>query len=188
MGKWRYSSSHSQPRHYMAVVGQVNAPAPHRRRSGTQSQGVDEFWEKKTIFPLPGNNLLTVQPVASRHITYLLTPCSRVLLEKLTGFAANQEIPRILWNSKVHHRTHKRPPPVPILSQLPTTPSHFLKINLNIILPSTSWSPQWSFFPQVSPPKPYAHLSLPPYVPHAPPISFFSILSPAQYWVSSTDH
>ena len=80
-------------------------------------------------------------------LTYLLTPCSRVLLEKLTGFAANQEIPRILWNPKVHHRTHKRPPPVPILSQLhpvPTTPSHFLKSHLNIILPSTSWSPQWS--------------------------------------------
>ena len=28
--------------------------------------------------------------------TYLLTPWSRVLLEKLTGFAANQEIPRTL--------------------------------------------------------------------------------------------
>ena len=27
--------------------------------------------------------------------TYLLTPCSRALLEKLTGFAASQEIPRI---------------------------------------------------------------------------------------------
>jgi len=26
---------------------------------------------------------------------YLLTPCGRVLLEKLTGFAATQEIPRI---------------------------------------------------------------------------------------------
>ena len=78
---------------------------------------------------------------------YLLTAWSRVLLEKLTGFAANQEIPRILWNSQVHHRTHKRPPTVPILSQphpVLTTPSHFLKILLNIILQSTSWSPQWS--------------------------------------------
>ena len=77
----------------------------------------------------------------------LLTPWSRVLLEKLAGFAAKQEIPRILWKPKVHYRTHKRPPPVPILSQLypiPKTPSQFVNFHLNIILPSTSWSPQWS--------------------------------------------
>ena len=81
-------------------------------------------------------------------LTYLLNPWSRVLLKKLTGFAANQEIPRILWNNpKVHYRTHKRSPPVPILSQphpVPITPSQFLKIHRNIILPSTSWSSQWS--------------------------------------------
>ena len=31
-------------------------------------------------------------------------------------------------------------------------------------------------------------LSPHPYAPHAQPISFFSILSPAQYWVRSTNH
>jgi hypothetical protein len=42
-------------------------------------------------------------------------------------------------------------------------------------------------FPQASPPPPCAHLYTPPYAPHALPISFISILPPAQYWVRSTD-
>jgi hypothetical protein len=33
-------------------------------------------------------------------LSYLLTPWSRVLLEKLTGFAASQEIPRIYGTQK----------------------------------------------------------------------------------------
>ena len=42
-------------------------------------------------------------------------------------------------------------------------------------------------FPPVSPPRSYTTPSPHPYAPHAQPISFFSISSPAQYWVSSTN-
>jgi hypothetical protein len=62
-------------------------------------------------------------------------------------FAASQEFPHVLWNPKVPHRTHKRPPPVSILSQpnpVLTRTSHLLKIHPNIILPSTPRSPQRS--------------------------------------------
>ena len=55
---------------------------------------------------------------------------------EVNWFAASQEIPRISLNPKVHYRTHKRPPPVPILGQpnpvhIPT--SHLLEIHPNII-------------------------------------------------------
>ena len=72
-------------------------------------------------------------------------------------FSASQESPHILWNPNVHYRTHNSPPHVPILSQfdsVQTPTSNFLKIHLNIILPSISGSPSWSLtlrFPQQHP-------------------------------------
>ena len=62
-------------------------------------------------------------------------------------FAASQEIPRILWNPKIHYRTHKRPPPVSILGQpnpVHRHTFHLLEIHPNIINPSTPRYPQSS--------------------------------------------
>ena len=79
------------------------------------------------------------------------------------------------------------PYPVPARSsphpyiQLPEDPSQYYP-------PIYVWVYQVVSFLKVSPPKPCIRLSSPPYALHAPTISFFSILSPGQYWVRRTDN
>ena len=60
-------------------------------------------------------------PNSTYLITYLLIPWNRVLLEKLTGFAASQEIPRILWNPKVHYRISQVPATCPYPEPTPSS-------------------------------------------------------------------
>jgi hypothetical protein len=64
-----------------------------------------------------------------------------------------QEIQRILWNPEAHYRIHKTLPMGPILilsNPVHTLAPYFFNIYINIILPSTSNIPKWSFYSRVS--------------------------------------
>ena len=105
-------------------------------------------------------------------------------------FSASQEIPRTLCNPKVHYRIHKCPSPVPILSQLdPVHPPHPTSWRFNLILSShLRLGLPSGLFPSGIPSYTLYTPLLSPMRATCPPISFLSILSPAQYSVSSTDH
>ena len=153
-------------------------------------------WSRSLALLIPnfGNRcswVIKQTPQSLYLLTYLLTySMVRSPSWEANWFAVSQEIPRISRNPKVHYRTHKRPPPVPILDQpnpVHINTSHLLEVRSNIIHPSTPRSPQWSpsfRFPHQDPNTPSPH----PYALHAQPTSFFSILSTAQCWVRSTDH
>ena len=115
----------------------------------------------------------------------LPTPWSKILLEKLTvlqlvkkfpAFYGTQRFitalinarhPPLSWASLIQFTTH-----IPLHEE---PPYYYYYPTIYV------WVSPVVSFHQVSPPKHSTRLSPLQYVPHAPSISFFSILSPAQY-------
>ena len=123
-------------------------------------------------------------------LTYLLTPWCRVLLEKLTGLQLAKKFPAFYGTRRfITALTSVRHLSLSWASPIQSTCPHLtswrsiliLSTHLCLGLPS-------GLFPSGFPTKTLYTPSPHPYVPHAKPISFFSILSPAQYWVRNTDH
>ena len=85
---------------------QKRGPVPIECKSGWAPEPVCKFWKRdKSLAPYT---------LVLCCLTYSMVQSPSW---EANWFAASQEIPRILWNLKVHYRTHKRPPPVPVLGQ-----------------------------------------------------------------------
>jgi hypothetical protein len=109
----------------------------------------------------------------------LLSPCSRVLLEKLTDFQLVKKFPAFYGTrrfitafKRAHHLFSAKS-----IQSMPST--HFLKTHYNTILPSTPRSPKWSLslrFPNQN----SVYACPLPIRATCPALSFLSILSPEQ--------
>ena len=138
----------------------------HQRDSNSQSQQANGRRPKpQSAWPL--RSAFVLLP------TYLLHGAGPSW--EANRFSTSQEVPRILWNPKVHYRIHKCPPPAPILNHtdpLHALRSHLLKIHLNIILPSMPGFSKWSLslrFPHQNPvyTSTFAHTCYMPRPPHS---------------------
>ena len=118
----------------------------------------------------------------------MFTPWCRVLLEKLTGlqlvkkFLAFHETRRFITAlTSVHHLSLSWASPIQSIYTHPTSWRSFLILSTHLRLGLPS-----GLLPSGFPSKTLYTPSPHPYAPHAQPISFFSILSSAQYRVRST--
>ena len=123
-------------------------------------------------------------------ILCLLTPWCRVFLEKLTGLQLVKKFPAfhgtqrfITALTSVRHLSLSWASPIQSIYAHPSPWRSILILSTHLRLGLPS-----GLFPSGFPTKTLYTPSPHPYAPHAQPISFFSILSPAQYWVRSTNH
>ena len=124
------------------------------------------------------------------YTTNLLTPWCRALLEKLTGLQLVKKLPSFhgTWRfitalTSVRHLSLSWAGPVQSIYPHPTSWRSVLILSTHLRLGLTSGLLPSGFSTKtLYTPSPH------PYAPHAQPISFFSILSPAQYWVRSISH
>jgi hypothetical protein len=122
--------------------------------------------------------------------TYLLTPWCRVLPEQLTGLQLVKKFPAFHGTRKfstaltsVRHLSLSWASPIQSIYPHPTSWRSIPIQSTHLLLGLPS-----GLFPSGFPTNTQHTPSPNPYALHAQPISFFSILSPAQYLVRNTDH
>ena len=121
---------------------------------------------------------------------YLLTPWCRILLEKLTGLQLLKKFPKfhgtqrfITALTSVRHLSLSWANPIESIYPHSTSWRSVLILSTHLRLGFPS-----GLLPYGFPTKTLYTPSPHSYAPHDQPISFLSILSPAQYWMRITNH